>query len=154
MAHDRPGFHQRYLIDMSVHDRVLTKIGLNLVAKLLGLNLIRKPAFDAAVAYARDGRGAVLKLPPETSAQLTDMLGPALPDRALLPIPNPNGGYRLAFMTRLYGGPADVIQLAEFSEPTPKLRRPIVLLVDYVNHMIEQPTIEQSEIESARKSGA
>ena len=150
MAHDRPGFHQRYLIDMSVHDRVLTKIGLNLVAKLLGLDLIRKPAFDAAVAYARDGRGAVLKLPSETSAQLTDMLGPALPDRhnlALLPIRRPNGGCGLAFMARLYGGPAEVIQL---KEPIAELRRPIVLLVDYVNHKIEQPAIE----ESARKGGA
>ncbi len=155
MAHDRPGFHQRYLIDMSVHDRVLTKIGLNLVAKLLGLDLIRKPAFDGAVLYARDGRGAVLKLPPEAPAQFTEMLGPALPDRhnlALLPIPRPNGGYGLAFMARLYGGPAEVIQLAEFREPIPELRRPIVLLVDYVNHKIERPTIEESAIECARKS--
>jgi hypothetical protein len=80
MAHDRPGFHQRYLIDVSVHDRVLTKIGLNLVAKLLGLDLIRKPAFDAAVTYAREGTGGVYKLPPEIAAQLTEMLGPALPD--------------------------------------------------------------------------
>jgi hypothetical protein len=157
MAHDRPGFHQRYLIEMSVHDRVLTKIGLNLVAKLLGLDLIRKPAFDAAVTYARDGRGAVLKLPPEAAAQFTEMLGPALPDRhnlALLPIPRPNGGYGLAFMARLYGGPAEVIQLAEFKEPIPGLRRPIVLLVDYVNHKTERPTIEESVIESARKNGA
>lgn len=153
MAQDRPGFHQRYLIDMSVHDRVLTKIGLNLVAKLLGLDLIRKPAFDAAVAYAREGKGAVLKLPPEASAQFTEMLGPALPDRhnlALMPIPRPDAGYALAFLARLYGGPAEVFLLAEFEGPIPELRRPIVLLVDYVNHKIEQPTIE----ESSRKSGA
>jgi hypothetical protein len=64
-AHDRPRFHQRYIIDMSVHDRVLTKVGLNLVAKLLGLDLIRNPAFDAAVAYARAGNGAIYKLLPE-----------------------------------------------------------------------------------------
>ncbi len=86
---------------MSVHDRVLTKIRSNLVAKLLGLDLIRKPDFDAAETFAREGRGAVLKLPPETSVQLTDMLGPALPDRhnlSLLPIPRPNGGYGLALM--------------------------------------------------------
>jgi hypothetical protein len=157
IAHDRPGFHQRYLIDVSVHDRVLTKIGLNLVAKLLGLDLIRKPAFDAAVTYAREGTGGVYKLPPEIAAQLTDTLGPALPDRhnlALLPIPRPDGGYGLAFLARLYGGPAEVFQLAEFKEPIAELRRPIVLLVDYVSHKIEQPTIEESAIESARKGGA
>ena len=156
-THDRPGFHQRYIMDMTVHDRVLTKIGLNLVAKLLGLDLIRKPAFDAAVAYAREGEGAVRKLPPESSVQLTEMLGPALPDRhnlALLPVPRPDGGCGLAFMARLYGGPAEVIQLAEFEEPIPGLGRPITILVDYVNHKIEQPTIEESAIEAARKKGA
>jgi hypothetical protein len=46
-----------------------------------------------------------------------------------------------------------VFQLAEFKEPIAELRRPIVLLVDYVNHKIEQPTIEESAIESARKDG-
>jgi hypothetical protein len=58
----------------------------------------------------------------------------------------------LAFMARLYGGPAEVFLLAEFEEPIPELRRPIVLLVDYVNHKIERPTIEESAIESARKN--
>jgi hypothetical protein len=42
--------------------------------------------------------------------------------------------------------------LAEFEETIPELRRPIVLLVDYVNHKIERPTIEESAIESARKN--
>jgi hypothetical protein len=156
-THDRPGFHQRFLIDMSVHDRVLTKIGLNLVAKLLGLDLIRNSAFDGAVTYAREGKGGVYKLPPETSAQFTGMLGAALPDRhnlALLRVPRPNGGCGLAFMARLYGGPAEVFLLAEFEGPIPELRRPIVLLVDYVNHKIERPTIEESEVESAKKGGS
>lgn len=155
-AQERPGFHQRYLFDMSVHDRVMTKIGLNLVAKLLGLDLIRNPAFDAAVTYAHGGEGAVLKLPPEASASLTDMLGPALLDRhnlALMPIPRPDGGEALAFLARLYGGPAEVFLLAEFEGSVPGLRRPIVLLVDYVNHRIEQPTIEENAVESARMSG-
>jgi hypothetical protein len=57
---------------------------------------VQRRVFDAAVAYAREGKGAVLKLPPETRAQLTDMLGPALPDRhnlTLMPIPRPDAGY-------------------------------------------------------------
>jgi hypothetical protein len=156
-AHDRPGFHQRYTIDMSAHDRVLTKIGLNVVAKLFGLDLIRKSEFDGAVTYAREGVGGVYKLPPETSAQLTDMLGAPIPDRhnlALLPVPRPSGGYGLAFMARLYGGPAEVFLLAEFEKPIAGLKRPIILLVDYINHKIEQPTIDESEVESARKEGS
>jgi hypothetical protein len=156
-AHDRPGFHQRHIFDMSVHDRVLTKIALNLVAKLLGLDLIRSSAFDAAVAYAREGKGAICKLPPKASAELTEMLGAPLSDRhnlALLPRPRPNGGCGLAFMARLYGGPAEVFLLTEFEGPIAELKRPIVLLVDYVNHKIERPTIEESKIESARKKGS
>jgi hypothetical protein len=85
------------------------------------------------------------------------MFGPALPDRhnlALMPIPRPDGGYALAFLARLYGSPAEVFLLAEFDGPMPGLSRPIVLLVDYVNHKIEQPTIEESAVESARTSGA
>ena len=85
------------------------------------------------------------------------MLGPAIPDchnLALLPVPRPNGSYGLAFMARLYGGPVEVIQLAEFEGPIPELKRPIILLVNYVNHKIERPTIDESAVESARKKGA
>jgi hypothetical protein len=55
MTEGKPGIHQRYHFDMAAYDTVLTKIGLNLVAKLLGVPLIRNPAFDSAVTYARDG---------------------------------------------------------------------------------------------------
>jgi hypothetical protein len=65
-----------------------------------------------------------------------------------MPIPRPDGGYALAFLARLYEGPAEVFLLAEFDGPIPGLSRPIVLLVDYVNHKIEQPTIEESAVES------
>ena len=45
----------------------------------------------------------------------------------------------LPFLARLYGGPAEVFLLAKFDGSIPGLRRPIVLLVDYVNQKIEQP---------------
>src|ERR1700730_4237211 len=115
-------------------------------------------AFLAAVVrkkLGRAGNGAIYKLPPEASAEFTEMLGAPLPDQhnlGLLSVPRPNGGCGLAFMARLYGGPAEVFLLAEFEEPIPELRRPIVLLVDYVNHKIERPTIQESAIESARKN--
>ena len=89
MSHDRPGFHQRYIIDMAVHDRVLTKIGLNLVAKLLGLDLIRKAAFDAAVEYAREGKGAACRLRPEVFG---DFRGDARSSNSRLPQPGASAG--------------------------------------------------------------
>ena len=149
MAHNRPEFHQRYIVDMSIYDRVLTKIGLNLVAKLLGLELIRSSAFDTAVAYAREGIGRDLEAPARNlstdhvicsvrHSQIATIL-------ALLPVPRSNGSYKLAFMARLYGGPAEVFLLAEFDGPIAELKRPVILLVDYINHKIERPTIEESE---------
>jgi hypothetical protein len=142
----QPGFHQNYVFDMAAYDRTLTKIGLNLVAKLLGLDLIRNPVFDASVAYARDGVGRVFKYSPENSVRFADTLGPALPDKhmlALLSGPGPNGGNSLVFIARLYGGPMEGIRLAEMETPIPGLDSPIIVHVDYVNHKIERLTLEE-----------
>jgi hypothetical protein len=145
-AQAKPGFHQSYIFDMAAYDRTLTKIGLNLVAKLLGLDLIRNPAFDAAVAYARDGVGGVYKHSPERSIQFANVLGSALPERhtlALLSGPGCSGGNSLIFMARLYGGPMESIRLAEMETPIAGLESPIVVHVDYANHKIERLTLEE-----------
>ena len=142
----QPEFHQRFNFDMAAYDRTLTKIGLNLVAKLLGLDLIRNPAFDAAVAYARDGVGGVYKHSPERSVEFANALGPALPERhtfTLLSGPGRSGGNSLVFMARLYGGPMESIRLAEMEMPIPGLESPIVVHVDYANHKIERLTLEE-----------
>ena len=70
MATGKPGIHQRYHFDIAAYDRVLTKIGLNLVAKLLGVPFIRNPAFDSAVAYTRDGVGASINIRPNARSSL------------------------------------------------------------------------------------
>jgi hypothetical protein len=145
----QPGFHQSYIFDMAAYDRTLTKIGLNLVAKLLGLDLIRNAAFDAAVAYARDGIGGVFKYSPENSVKFADALGSAIPETHMLPLlsgPGPNGGNSLVFMARLYGGPMEGIRLAELETPIPGLESPIIVHVDYVNHKIERLTLEEHAI--------
>ncbi len=149
MATGKPGIHQRYQFDIAAYDRVLTKIGLNLVAKLLGVPFIRSPAFDSAVAYARDGAGCVHKYPPDRAVQLANALGPPLAELhvlALMEGPGPNGGHSLVFMARLYGGPMEGIRLAEFKTPIPGLERPILVHVDYVNHKIERLTLEEHAV--------
>ncbi len=142
----KPGVHQRYQFDVAAYDRVLTKIGLNLVAKLLGVPLIRDPAFNSAVAYARDGIGGVYKYPPERAAKFANALGPPLTDRHVLALfsgTTANGGHSLVFMARLYGGPMEGIRLAKFEAPIPGLEHPIIVHVDYVNHRIERLTLEE-----------
>jgi hypothetical protein len=148
-AEGKPGIYQRYHFDIDAYDRVLTKIGLNLVAKLVGVPLIRNPAFDSAVIYARDGGGGVYKYSPEHSLEFANCLGPPLPDRhvfALMPGPGPNGRHCLVFMARLYGGAMEAIRLAEFETPIPGLQRPIVVHVNYVNHRIERLTLEEHAV--------
>jgi hypothetical protein len=145
MTRGNPGIHQRYQFDIVAYDRVLTKIGLNLVAKLLGEAFVRNAAFDSAVAYARDGVGAVYKYPPEHMVEFLKAFGPPLPERhvfALTADPGLNGKHGLAFVARLYGGPIERIRLAEFDTPIPGLEHPILIHVDYVNHKIERLTLE------------
>ena len=136
-----PGVHLRFGTNPETDDRVLIKIGLNLVAKLLGVGFVRDEAFDRAVDYARAGAGAVYKAPPTTA----DVLGPAITDRhvmALLDGPGANGGHALVFVIRLYGGPLEAFRLAEFDGPIAGLETPIVIHVDYQNHRIERHDLE------------
>ena len=75
-----PGVHLRLGMNPETDDRVLTKIGLNLVAKLLGVGFVRDAVFDRAIDYARTGAGAVYKAPPTAA----DVLGPAITDRHVM----------------------------------------------------------------------
>lgn len=146
LTEDQTGYHQRYAIDMAVYDRVFTKIGLNLVAKLLGLDLVRNDAFDSAMAHAREGIGGIYKLPREASGQFAKLFGPALADKhvlALLSKTDRNGGASLIFLARLYGGPMEIIRLAEFDEPIPGLEQTIVVHVDYVDQVIKRQSLEE-----------
>lgn len=111
--------------------------------------LIRNPAFDSAVAYARDSVGGVYKHSPEHTVEFANSLGPPLADRhvfTLMDGPAPNGGHCLVFMARLYGGPMEGIRLAEFETPIPGLDRPILVHVDYVNHKIERLALEEHAV--------
>jgi hypothetical protein len=139
-------FHQRYTFDLGAFDRVLTKIGINVVAKVLGVDVVRDAAFDDSVDYARDGTGGVRKYSAENSAKFADCLGPSISDRHVLALfsgPAPQGRHALIFMARLYGGPMEGVRLAEFAAPIPELENPIIIHVNYVNHKIERMSLEE-----------
>jgi hypothetical protein len=109
----------------------------SLPAKFLGLDLVRHPAFDAAVNFARFGEGGVV----QGASEGADILGPAPRDRhvlAILPVPNADGCQMLVFAARLYGGRTELVRLAEFAGAVPGLVEPVYIHVDYVNHRIER----------------
>jgi hypothetical protein len=132
-------------MDMAAYDRVLTKTGINLCAKLFGPDFVRTSAFTQVRDYARTGKGGVYKHPPETFAQFSNLLGPPLRERhvlALLTRPAPGKHHALVFMARLYGGRLEVFRLAEFDAPIPGLDKPIIIHVDYVRNQIHRLSLE------------
>jgi hypothetical protein len=139
---DHPRVHLRMAVDLAYYDRVFTKIGINLCASILGLDLVRDHAFDNAVDYARNGIGAAHKAP----AISDPILGPPLPHThvmVLSPVPAGNGGHAIAFMAQLYGGPIERFLLAEFAGPIEGLTEPTIIHIDYQKHRIERLTPEE-----------
>lgn len=134
-----PGVHQRMRYDPAAYDRVLTKIGVNLCAKLLGPEYVRQPEFDTAKHYARTGEGAVLKMRPDEAQRLEVFKSP-YPNHhilALLPCAGKRpGASGIVFCTRFYDGQVEAIRLADFPGPVPGLSSLAVILVDYLHHKI------------------
>ncbi|MGO8844263.1 MAG: hypothetical protein ACLQFI_02735 [Methylocella sp.] len=153
---DAPGVHLGFNFDMAAYDRVLTKIGLNLVAKLLGVAFVRNVAFDSAVDYARNGVGGVYKVEPTAAASLESCLGPAIADRHVMGLferSSANGTHALVFVIRLYGGPFEVYRLAEFDRAIAGLETPILVHVDYANHKIERLDLEGHVLKVVQEHG-
>jgi hypothetical protein len=55
-------------------------------------------------------------------------------------------------MARLYGGPLDVIRLADLGRAISELERPLLLHVDYINHKIVQKTLEEHASDVANRT--
>jgi hypothetical protein len=141
---DEPDIHSRFAPDPKADRRVLTKIGVNLCALLLGAALVRHPAFDNAVEYARTGQGKIEDAPSRLS-RLPLLDGRDLHVFALLPETIASNRHSILFHAQIYGGPVICLRLAGFTKPQKDLLKPIVVLVDYQKHRIETTTEEQYE---------
>lgn len=141
---DGPDIYSRFSPDPEAERRVLTKIGVNLSAFLLGEATVRHPAFDRAVEYVRAGHGKVEDAKTRLSAL------PQQDDRdfhvlALLPESSGSNQHSILFHAQLYGGPVICLRLAEFNEPLKGLPSAIAVLVDYQKHKIEKKAEEEYE---------
>lgn len=147
------GVHQQINFDFSAYDRVLTKIGLNLVAFLLGQNFFRRIELDQAIAYARDCVGNIKKYPQAFSQKQANIFGRALPNRHLFALfqgEGPDGTATLVCFARLYGGQLEGLMLGEFSTSIAELANPIVVHANYVDHSIQRMSLEEHVIELAQ----
>lgn len=143
--------HLSLQIRVDVHDRVLTKIGINLIAKIFGLNFVRRPEFTSAKEYVRNGIGNILKIsidkhPMNDRLKSTDL--PGVHTLILSGARSQNDQTRLLTMcVSLYSGPFESFALAELPKDLPELAEPVVILVSYNENRIER--FSMSELEAA-----
>ncbi|MFT3986831.1 hypothetical protein [Aestuariivirga sp.] len=136
------GVHLKLAMSIAVHDRVLTKIGINLAAYLFDPDFVRRPEFAETKSYALTGKGHVLKI--HADRHPSNQLGEAnqLPGVHVFCITPANSGNDdsrlLSVMISLYGGPFESFALAELPKGTPELNDPIIILVFYNENRIER----------------
>lgn len=142
--------HQSLTIDMNAYFRVLTKIGINMCAKLFGPDFVRAPAFSVAKDYARLGTGSIRRNLIGKVTPYGSMFGPSMPDHHVLAITTtdtPDGGTALVFAAQLYGAElTQMVCLAESAEGLDQVSDTVLLHVDYVNHSIRQLTLEEHTV--------
>jgi len=134
--------HLELEIRVDVHDRVMTKTGINLAAKLFGLDFVRRPEFARAKDYARTGRGHILKVNADKHPSNQLMTAGYLPNVHIFCIAeaksDDDSTRLLTVMASLYEGPFESFALAELPKDTPELNEPIVVVVAYNENIIEQ----------------
>lgn len=135
------GGHLNLEMSIAVHDRVLTKIGINLAAYIFGPDFVRRPEFAEAKNYALTGRGHILKIQADKHPSNRPEIG-ELPDVHVFCIAAANSGNNntrlLSVMISLYGGPFETFALAELPKDAPELSDPIIILVFYNENRIER----------------
>ncbi|MDR3489784.1 MAG: hypothetical protein P4M05_33460 [Bradyrhizobium sp.] len=134
-------------VDLTAWDRVRTKISINLCAKIFGLDLVRRPEFSSAKAYALTGKGHVLTVPSTKAHLIAPMFGPALDHHHVFIITASKAQdvkkTGLAVFSRLYGGPVEGVLPAELPIDVPLPNKPIFVVVDYHAQRIQQMTTEE-----------
>ncbi|QQR34745.1 hypothetical protein JI749_10125 [Devosia oryziradicis] len=148
------GVHLKIPMSIKVHDRVLTKICINLAAHLFGADFVRRPEFKTAKRYARTGEGNILKIgaekhPANQLAGAADFgevhvfcIAPAKAET--------EDSKLLSVMVQLYGGPFETFGLASLPENVPELQEPLFVIVAYNENRIEKYTL--SELRAAAEA--
>ena len=144
---ERGYVRQRINFDIAAWHRVLTKTGVNLCAKILGVNLVRRREFSGAKDYARTGEGYVMMVPPEKAHRVSSMFGPLLRHHHVFLITATKArrdqDRGIAVFSRLYGGQIEGLLLAEIPKDDVRPEHPIFVVVDYVAQRITQMTAEE-----------
>lgn len=137
---ENPAVKLEMSFDVDVIGRVIAKIGINLLAHLVGSDYVKHPQFQRI-------KRAILRGTPEIQLLSTEQKIPIANIFSGLPItqhgfiiaaqPGPFRTCSLAVVTRLYGSLTEMITLGE-GLPWPNLPNHMFFTVDYQTHRIER----------------
>ena len=150
------GVHLTFKMPVDVHDRVMTKIAINLVAHQFGPEFVRRPEFAAAKNYALTKTGRILKINSEKHRWNRIGMSGLLPGTHMFCIAAANSGNDdtrlLSVMASLYEGPLESFAVAELPKGAPELKEPIVVFVFYNENRIER--LSMNELQQLTESEA
>jgi hypothetical protein len=132
----QPLVHMGMTVDMNAVDRVMIKIGLNLIAHLFGVDIVRQAPFDAAVAFVLGEGESVRRAQLPSTIMRMAPAGRHLFRLSMCRVDDER--YVLLLTVRLYdAGPVTSFVLAEFASKEPPVQTATVL-VDYSANRIER----------------
>lgn len=139
---EHPQMFFRTKFDLHSFRRVQTKIGLNLLAHLIGQKFMRQAIFDQAVGYVLSKNDWGVR-----SGQMPEFaLGPPLGNNHVFMLTAQRqkklGPWHVSLISQLYGGLPMILQLGWSPTRPDALRESIVVQVDYTTHTIRKRTLE------------
>ncbi|WP_175735502.1 hypothetical protein [Burkholderia ambifaria] len=135
-----PLVHLNLPLRTDVTSRVLAKIGVNLLAHLLGPDYARLPQLQEIKSSIRSGTPGIPYLLDEGKEAFKKLFA-GLPDKhhgfLLTAIPETATTCTISVVTQLYGSQIEAVPLGR-ALPSPNIALPTIFTVDFTNHSVEQ----------------
>jgi hypothetical protein len=126
-------------MSIGVMERVLAKIGLNILVYVAGANYVRNPAFDDIKKSILTGVPELQMIPGDDSGQLKIIFDCLPANHHLFVIAEvylPSGEYALVMTMKLYGSSGSFVRLG-INLPKVPVPMPIFFTADYVKHNVK-----------------
>ncbi|WP_124484134.1 hypothetical protein [Burkholderia stagnalis] len=140
---ENPLIHMELPLRTDVIGRVLAKIGINILAYLLGSDYAQLPQFHEIKSAIREGTPDIPYLLDEGKENFRHFFA-GLPSSyhgfLLAAMPITEKTCAIALFAKLYGSQIEAVILGR-DIPSPDIDLPIVFTVDYKNHSIEQHSL-------------
>ncbi|MEB0046842.1 MULTISPECIES: hypothetical protein [unclassified Pseudomonas] len=127
-------------ISVGMMDRVMTKIGLNILAFVAGPDYLRHPAFDEIKKSVMTGRPELQMTPGDEAGQVKFIFDRVPAGHHVFFISGmylPDGKYALGMTMKLYGSSGSFVKLG-IDVPEPPVPMPIIFTADYTTHSVKQ----------------